>query len=88
MKMQYLLLFLTFSFLSILIGKFVKHKSLYPFMPFRYDFRKRRDSFQQALNILGKSKAKVIVETGTSREGLKGAKVMELLLLYLENGQN
>lgn len=60
--------------LAFFIGKFVKHKSLYPFMPFRFDFRKRRDSFKFCLQLLDQIKAKVILETGTSREGLKGAK--------------
>ncbi|WP_373517330.1 class I SAM-dependent methyltransferase [Pricia sp.] len=56
------------------IGKFVKHKSLYPFMPFRYDFRKRRDTFRRCLDLLDKTNARTIIETGTSREGLHGAK--------------
>ena len=43
-------------------------------MPFRYDFRKRRDTFKRSLLLLQHTKAKVIIETGTSREGLKGAK--------------
>lgn len=56
------------------LGKFIKHKSLYPFMPFRYDFRKRRDTFLKTLELLEKIEAKTIIETGTSREGLHGAK--------------
>ena len=56
------------------LGKFVKHKSLYPFMPFRYDFRRRRDSFRLVLGLLDRIPATTLVETGTSREGLKGAK--------------
>lgn len=60
--------------LGFFTGKFVKHKSLYPFMPFRYDFRKRRNTFLKALELMDKIKAKIIIETGTSREGLHGAK--------------
>lgn len=56
------------------LGKFIKHKSLYPFMPFRYDFRKRRGTFLKTLELLEKNEAKTIIETGTSREGLHGAK--------------
>lgn len=52
----------------------MKHKSLYPFIPFRYDFRKRRDTFLKTMELLNKAEAKILVETGTSREGLKGAK--------------
>lgn len=43
-------------------------------MSFRYDFRKRRDTFRRCLNLLDKTKARIIIETGTSREGLHGAK--------------
>ncbi|NNL09810.1 MAG: hypothetical protein HKP38_11360 [Croceitalea sp.] len=56
------------------LGKFIKHKSLYPFMHFKYDFRKRRDTFKQCLELLDYTNAKTIIETGTSREGLRGAK--------------
>jgi len=43
-------------------------------MPFRYDFRKRRDTFRRVLELLDAIQAKIIIETGTSREGLHGAK--------------
>lgn len=43
-------------------------------MPFRYDFRKRRDTFKRTLELLDASQATTIIETGTSREGLHGAK--------------
>jgi len=72
--MQYLFWILGLGVLGFFIGKFIKHKSLYPFMPFRYDFRKRRNTFLKALELLDKIQAKIIIETGTSREGLHGAK--------------
>jgi predicted O-methyltransferase YrrM len=72
--MTYIWCILGLGFLGFFLGKFIKHKSLYPFMPFRYDFRKRRNTFLKTLELLNKTKAKVIVETGTSREGLGGAK--------------
>lgn len=43
-------------------------------MPFRYDFRKRRDSFRKVMQLMDQTNAKLILETGTSREGLRGAK--------------
>lgn len=43
-------------------------------MPFRYDFRKRRDTFLKVMELMKLIGAKTILETGTSREGLKGAK--------------
>lgn len=54
--------------------KLIKHKSLFPFMPFKYNFRRRRNTFNRTLKLLKQRNAKIIVETGTSRKGLKGAK--------------
>ena len=54
--------------------KFIKHKSLYPFMPFKYNFRRRRITFAKTLKLLNERKAKKLIETGTSREGLKNTK--------------
>ena len=72
--MNYFLGVIALGVLAFFTGKFIKHKSLYPFMPFRYDFRKRRDTFKLSLKLLQQIQAKTIVETGTSREGLQGAK--------------
>lgn len=72
--MTYLLILIVLALVGFFTGKFIKHKSLYPFMPFRYDFRKRRDTFRKTLELLDRMNARVIVETGTSREGLHGAK--------------
>ncbi|MGB5821647.1 MAG: class I SAM-dependent methyltransferase [Saonia sp.] len=72
--MNYVFWVLALSVIGFFIGKFIKHKSLYPFMPFQYDFRKRRGTFQKTLELLDRTKARVIIETGTSREGLHGAK--------------
>jgi hypothetical protein len=86
--MQYLLWVLGLGILGFFIGKFIKHKSLYPFMPFQYDFRKRRNTFLKSLELLDKINAKIIIETGTSREGLHGAKSNGEQLLYSGNGQS
>jgi len=72
--MNYVLGIIAVGVLAFFIGKLIKHKSLYPFMPFRYDFRKRRNTFKMSLRLLHQIQAKTIIETGTSREGLKGAK--------------
>lgn len=72
--MEILFAVILFGVFAFFVGKFVKHKSLYPFMPFQYDFRKRRNTFKKVLELLKKTNAKTIVETGTSREGLQGAK--------------
>ncbi len=70
----YIIGILIIAIVGFLLGKFIKHKSLYPFMPFRYDFRKRRNTFRLSLQLLNQINAKTIIETGTSREGLRGAK--------------
>ncbi len=57
-----------------LLVRAVKHKSLYPFISLRHNFGKRRDTFRKTLELLSDRKAKVLVETGTARHGLKGAK--------------
>lgn len=54
--------------------KFIKHKSLYPFMPFKYNFRRRRITFAKTLKLLEERQVKMIIETGTSREGLNNTK--------------
>jgi len=63
--------------LSIIIhfgNKLRRHKSLYPFMPFKYNFRRRRDSFKKTVQLLNERQAKVLVETGTSRRGLENTR--------------
>lgn len=72
--MVYIWIVIALGVTGFFIGKFIKHRSLYPFMPFRYDFRKRRDTFRRTLELLDKTGARTIIETGTSREGLHGAK--------------
>jgi hypothetical protein len=52
----------------------MRYKSLYPFMSFRYNFGKRRNTFRKTLELLSVRKAKVLVETGAARIGLRGAK--------------
>lgn len=54
--------------------KFSKHKSLYPFMPFKYNFRRRQNSFKKTLQLLNDRKVKILVETGTSRNGLENTR--------------
>ncbi len=72
--MRYFYLLMIFAILGFVIVKFFKYKSLYPFMPIKYNFGKRRVTFAKTLELLGLSNAKVLVETGTSRQGLKGVK--------------
>ncbi len=72
--MDYIFLLFGLGVFGYFSVKFIKYKSLYPFMPFRYNFGKRRKTFLKTLELLDKTKAKVMIETGTSRDGLHGAK--------------
>lgn len=49
------------------------HKSLYPLLPWWYNFGKRRDTFAKTLRLLSERKAKTLIETGTARYGLSKA---------------
>ncbi len=68
-----LLVFLALIVIWALI-RAIRYKSLYPFMSFRHNFGKRRDTFRKTLDLLSERKAKILVETGTARIGLRGAK--------------
>ena len=66
------------SILDISILKGSNHmlfkKSLYPLLPAKHDFGKRRNTFRKTLQLLEERNAKVLVETGTARHGLAGTK--------------
>lgn len=68
-----LLFFLALIAVWVLI-RAIRYKSLYPFMSFRHNFAKRRDTFRKTLDLLSERNAKVLIETGTARIGLRGAK--------------
>ena len=75
--MESVFIFLTVTTTLALLWLLVrlgKHKSLYPFLPLRYNFGKRRDSFRKTLELLSLRQARLMVETGTARLGFKGAK--------------
>jgi predicted O-methyltransferase YrrM len=74
-QISFIAIFVTLLIVILfMVGKLIKHKSLYPLLPFRYDFRKRRITFKRTLELLDLINAKVIIETGTSRHGLNGAR--------------
>ncbi|MCF6295543.1 MAG: class I SAM-dependent methyltransferase [Flavobacteriaceae bacterium] len=70
----YIILFIFLIAISPLVLKFIKHKSLFPFMPFKYNFRRRRVTFAKTLQLLKQRNSKLLVETGTSRNGLNATK--------------
>ena len=49
-------------------------KSLHPLLPKKYDFGKRRNTFRKTLKLLEERRAKILVETGTARNGLNNTK--------------
>ena len=49
-------------------------KSLYPLLPKKYDFGKRRGTFRKTLKLLKEREAKVLVETGTARNGIQNTR--------------
>jgi predicted O-methyltransferase YrrM len=73
-----ILLYIVYALLAVLLiagaRKFVRHKSLYPLLPYKYNFRKRRNTLRATIRLLEKRGAKVLVETGTARGGLARTK--------------
>lgn len=60
--------------LSRPLYKLISHKSLYPLLPREYNFKRRRNSFRLTMNLLKERNAKMLVETGVARKGLKNTK--------------
>mgnify|MGYP003389107570 FL=1 len=63
-----------FVFIVFRITLKVKHKSLYPLVPKKYNFGKRRDTFLMAMDIMSQNKSTVLLETGVARHGLEYSK--------------
>ena len=61
-------------FLIVTIRKLWLRKTLYPLLPLKYNFGKRRDTLRAALRLLESRGAKTLVETGTARGGLSRTK--------------
>jgi len=56
--------------LVYVIREMVPPRSLYPLVPFRYDFFRRRKTFRKALKLGARRGARTLVETGSARGGL------------------
>lgn len=54
--------------------KLRNHKSLYPLLPKKYNFHKRRDTILTTLSLLEQRDARTLVETGVMRNGLRKTK--------------
>lgn len=74
-----LILFISIAVLIIVLlakpfYKIVSHRSLYPLLPKKYNFKRRRKSFRLTMKLLGERKAKILIETGVARQGLRNTK--------------
>ncbi len=59
---------------AVLLRKALRYKTLYPFLPRKYNFGKRRDTLRATLALLDARGATTLVETGTARLGLAKTK--------------
>jgi hypothetical protein len=60
--------------LVIAARKIFRRRTLYPLLPLKYNFGKRRNTLRATLKLLESRKAKMLVETGTARGGLARTK--------------
>ena len=72
--MEIALIIIVCSAIIFFVYKSSKHKPLTPLMPKNYNFGKRRATFRATIKLLEERKAKILVETGVAREGLKYTK--------------
>lgn len=68
------ILLLLVAFLAKPVYKLLSHKSLYPLLPKKYNFKRRRNSFRLTMKMLKELNAKVLIETGVARKGLQNTK--------------
>ena len=61
-------------FLAKPVYKLLTHKSLYPLLPKGYNFKRRRNSFRLSMGLMEERQARVLVETGVARKGLRNTK--------------
>jgi predicted O-methyltransferase YrrM len=60
--------------LIIAAYRILRRKTLYPLLPMKYNFGKRRNTLRATLRLLESRRAKMLVETGTARGGLARTK--------------
>lgn len=72
--MKFVLILVSVVVLAVLLRKFVRHKTLAPLLPGKYNFGKRRDTLREVLRLLDERKAKTLLETGVARMGLEKSK--------------
>jgi predicted O-methyltransferase YrrM len=60
--------------LAIAMYRILRRKTLYPLLPLKYNFGKRRNTLRATLRLLEARRARMLVETGTARGGLARTK--------------
>lgn len=72
--MDYLLATITIALVLFVARKIIRHRSLYPLLPRKFNFGKRRETLRETLNLLEARGSRILVETGIARQGLKQCK--------------
>jgi hypothetical protein len=72
--MEFVVATVVLIFAITLSVKLSKRKSMYPLLPKKYNFGKRRNTLKKVLELLEDRNVKVLLETGISRDGLKNTK--------------
>ena len=72
--MEYLGFGIVLLVAAVALRKLLRYKSLYPLLPRKYNFGKRRDTLRSTLELLEERRARTLIETGTARLGLAKTK--------------
>jgi hypothetical protein len=72
--MEFVVATVVLIFAITLSIKLSKRKPMYPLLPKKYNFGKRRNTLKKVLELLEDRNVKVLLETGISRDGLKNTK--------------
>lgn len=73
-NIKYIALALVALVAAAAVRKAIRYRTLYPFLPRKYNFGKRRDTLRETLRLLEQRDAKTLLETGVARHGLKKCK--------------
>lgn len=91
--MKFIALTIAVLAVAVVVRKLLRYKSLYPLLPRKYNFGKRRNTLREALRLLEQRGAKTLLETGVARHGLEkskgdGASTILFALWSKANGAN
>ena len=62
------------AILGLVGKKLIRYKTLYPFLPRKYNFAKRRGTLRRTLELLDQRRGNTLVETGVARHGLRATR--------------